>query len=88
MTKKLKWASEKSRRAFEHSEKYIDIEPTWKGLVPSFVMLIERGDSEGRKVAIDHMMQMASIADWLRDKQKRGIKMVRVPAEKKLKKVL
>lgn len=66
----------------------IDIEPTWKGLVPSFVALIERGDSVGRKVAIDHMMQMAAVADWVRQAQKKGIKMLRVPAEKKLRKVI
>ena len=88
MEKKLKWSSAKGRRAFEHSERYIDIEPTWKGLVPSFVMLIERGDSVGRKVAIDHMMQMAGIADWVRQAQKKGVKMLRVPAEKKLKRVI
>lgn len=78
----------RTREIFKHGEKYIDIEPTWKGLVPSFVALIERGDSVGRKTAIDYMMQMANIADWLRDKQKMGIKMVRVPAEKKLKEVV
>jgi len=88
MTKKLKWASEKSRRTFEDSQKYINIEPTWKGLVPSFVLLIEKGDSKGRQVAIDYMMQMAAIADWVRQAQKRGVKMLRVPVEKKLKQVI
>jgi Tfp pilus assembly ATPase PilU len=78
----------RTREIFERGQRYIDIEPTWKGLVPSLVLLIDKGDSKGRKVAIEHMMQMASIADWLRDKQKRGIKMVRVPAEKKLKRVI
>ena len=77
----LDWKSEKSRRTFEDSQKYIDLEPTWKGLVPSFIRLIERGDAEGKRVAKDYMMQMAGIADWVRQAQKKGVKMLRVPAE-------
>jgi len=84
----LDWKSEKNRRIFEDSQKYIDIEPTWKGLVPSFIRLIESGDAEGKRVAKDYMLQMAGIADWVRQAQKKGVKMLRVPAERKLKKVM
>jgi len=31
---------------------------------------------------------MAAIADWVRQAQKRGVKMLRVPVEKKLKQVI
>lgn len=70
------------------SKKYIDIEPKWMALVPSFIALIEHGKPEGRKVAIEEIEKMARISDWVRQAQKRGVKMLRVPAEKKLRKVI
>lgn len=41
----------------------IDMTPTWKGLVPFFVLAIETGTPEGRKVAIEELTRMAGIAD-------------------------
>lgn len=43
--------------------KTINVTPTWQGLVPVFVALIENGAPEGRKFAVDELRRMARIAD-------------------------
>ena len=42
---------------------YIDIRPTWSGIVPALVEMIERGTDEARNVAITELTRMAKLAD-------------------------
>ena len=42
---------------------YIDVTPSWEGLVPSLVTLIENGSAEGRKIAREELHRMARAAD-------------------------
>ena len=44
---------------------FIDLTPTWVGLVPLLVTLIENGDAQGRRTAIEEMTRMAAAADRL-----------------------
>ena len=41
----------------------LNITPTWEGLVPAFLALIEEGTAEGRAMAIKELTRMAQIAD-------------------------
>lgn len=41
----------------------IDVTPTWLSLVSTFVALIEAGNAEGRRTAIEEMARCAKIAD-------------------------
>ena len=41
----------------------IDCTPTWEGLVPAFIALIEIGTAEGRATAVKEITRMAQIAD-------------------------
>jgi hypothetical protein len=41
----------------------INLTPTWEGLVPAFIALIENGTPEGRAMAIKEITRMAQIAD-------------------------
>lgn len=41
----------------------IDITPTWRGLLPVFLALIESGTAEGRKTAREELQRMAEAAD-------------------------
>jgi len=50
----------------------IDVTPTWKGLVPSFVLLIEEGKPSGRAYAIKEINRMATICDKVVEAQKKG----------------
>lgn len=43
--------------------KTIDITPTWEGLVPFFITMIENGTPKGRADAIKELTRMAKIAD-------------------------
>lgn len=43
--------------------KTIDVTPTWEGLVPAFLALIENGTPEGRAMAVKEITRMAQIAD-------------------------
>jgi len=41
----------------------VDITPTWVAVVPVLLAAIENGTSEGRRLAIEELKRMASIAD-------------------------
>lgn len=41
----------------------LNLTPTWEGLVPAFIALIENGTTEGRSTAITEITRMAQIAD-------------------------
>ena len=43
--------------------KTIDITPTWEGILPALLAVIENGNFEGRKVAIEELTRMAQLAD-------------------------
>lgn len=42
---------------------YIDITPTWSGILPAFIEFLERGTSEQKMLAVTELNKMASIAD-------------------------
>lgn len=41
----------------------IDVTPSWEGLLPAFLALIENGTSEGRAIAVAELTRMARLAD-------------------------
>lgn len=41
----------------------IDMTPSWEGLVPYLITLIENGSIEGRKIAREELHRMARAAD-------------------------
>lgn len=42
---------------------YIDITPTWEGILGTLLMLYENGDAKGRANAITELTKMAKLAD-------------------------
>lgn len=42
---------------------FIDMTPTWAGLLPVLAELLERGNAEGRKTARAELARMAQAAD-------------------------
>lgn len=43
--------------------KTIELMPTWAGLLPMLLMLLENGNAEGRKTAREELARMAQAAD-------------------------
>jgi hypothetical protein len=43
--------------------KTIDITPTWEGILPALLAVIENGNFEGRKIALEEITRMAQLAD-------------------------
>ncbi len=43
--------------------KTVDITPTWEAILPALLAVIENGNFEGRKVAIEELTRMAQLAD-------------------------
>ena len=43
--------------------KFIDITPTWAGLLPALLALYTDGNSQGRKYALEELQRLAAIAD-------------------------
>ena len=41
----------------------IDITPTWFGILPALIALIENGDREGRDIAVMELQRLAAYAD-------------------------
>lgn len=41
----------------------IDLRPTWVGILPSLLILVEDGNSTGRATAINELQRMARLAD-------------------------
>lgn len=46
----------------------IDLTPTWQGIVPALILLIENGNAEGRKFAQEELMRLAAFADSQKEK--------------------
>ncbi len=43
--------------------KTIDITPTWESILPALLAVIENGNFEGRKIALEEITRMAQLAD-------------------------
>lgn len=43
--------------------KFIDVTPTWAGLLPYFFAVLECGTNDGRKLAREELYRMAKAAD-------------------------
>jgi hypothetical protein len=41
----------------------IDLTPTWSGILPALLLVLESGTAEGRKMARDELRRMAQAAD-------------------------
>lgn len=41
----------------------IDITPTWIGILPALIALIENGNREGRDIAVEELQKLAAYAD-------------------------
>lgn len=41
----------------------VDITPSWRGILPGLIMLIENGTFEGQKIAREELNRMAALAD-------------------------
>jgi hypothetical protein len=47
----------------ESKSTYIDITPTWSGLLPSFIEWIVSGNDEQKKLARSELKKIAALAD-------------------------
>lgn len=43
--------------------KTIDVTPTWEGILPTLLVLLENGNSKGRETARAELKRMAKLAD-------------------------
>jgi hypothetical protein len=43
--------------------RYIDMTPTWEGLLPYLLTILSDGSFEGQKIARDELTRMAKLAD-------------------------
>jgi hypothetical protein len=50
--------------------KTIDVTPTWIGLIPALLAVVQDGTKEGREEAIKNIKHMARVADMSADRQK------------------
>jgi len=50
----------------------IDVTPTWQGILPTLVALIERGDYKGKKAAVSELNKVAKLADEVIMLKKQG----------------
>lgn len=41
----------------------IELDVTWQGVLPIILLLLEKGDAEGRKTAREELTRMAELAD-------------------------
>lgn len=46
-----------------HTTKVIDVTPTWSGILPALMMLLESPSAEARQTAKDELLRMAKLAD-------------------------
>ena len=45
--------------------KAVDITPTWQGILPAILLVLEGNPTaEGKKLAHDELKRMAEVADW------------------------
>ncbi|NOU47374.1 MAG: hypothetical protein HOO86_09960 [Bacteroidales bacterium] len=42
---------------------YIDVTPTWAAMVPTFLLIIDNGNADGRKTVEGELFRMAKLAD-------------------------
>ena len=47
----------------EKKVEYIDLTPTWEGIVPILLQILEYGDEKGKDFPIGEIKRMAKIAD-------------------------
>lgn len=48
-----------------------NVTPTWTGILPVLLALLENGDSQGQKTAREELQRMAAIADlWVAHESK------------------
>jgi hypothetical protein len=52
--------------------RFVDMTPTWESMIGVFVALIESGNAQGRKTAIEELTRMAKIADSIVAQSKTG----------------
>ena len=43
--------------------KTLDLTPTWEGLMPALIAVLQNGVPEGQKIASDELMRLAKWAD-------------------------
>ena len=41
----------------------VDITPTWAGLMPAFIHILEKGEDDGRVIVREELMKMARTLD-------------------------
>jgi hypothetical protein len=41
----------------------IDITPTWQGILPAILMVLDNGSDAGKNIARDELKRMATLAD-------------------------
>lgn len=49
--------------------KTIDLTPTWAGIMPGIISILENGSEDGRKIAREELMKLARQVDTLNDKE-------------------
>ncbi len=45
------------------TEKFIELKPTWVGLMPALFAALENGSPEGKKIAREELMRLAKAVD-------------------------
>lgn len=56
-------ADESKRKGNSMTTKTIDMTPTWEGMLPILLTLLENGSAAGRATAMAEMRKMAKLAD-------------------------
>ena len=46
-----------------------DITPTWEGIMPGILYVLEAGDNEGRKLAKEELMRLAKAVDKMNEQE-------------------
>lgn len=49
--------------------KTIDLTPTWAGIMPGIISILENGNEDGRKIAREELMNLAKQVDSLNNKE-------------------
>ena len=49
--------------------KTIDLTPTWSGIMPGIISILENGNEDGRKIAREELMNLAKQVDSLNNKE-------------------
>lgn len=62
-----KWISDESDKVQVGT---VDLTPTWSGILPALLAVLEDGNAEGKKIAKDELKKMAKVADMYVENQK------------------